>query len=68
VKLTPEGSAPVSVRAGAGYPRALIEKLPALLAEKVAVLALVILGASSTVKVKAWLVEPTELVAVSVRA
>ena len=51
-KVTPVGSAPVSVRAGFGKPVVVAVKLPATFTEKVVALALVIAGAWSTVSVK----------------
>jgi hypothetical protein len=51
-KVTPAGSAPVSVRAGFGKPVVVTVKLPGALTEKEVALALVIAGAWFTVSVK----------------
>jgi hypothetical protein len=54
VKVTPLGSVPASVRAGAGKPVAVTVNVPAAFTVNVALFALVIFGASSTVSVKFW--------------
>ena len=55
VKCTPLGSgAPPSSRAGAGYPRVVTVKVPWVPTLKVVEAALVMDGASSTVRVKDW--------------
>ena len=67
VNVTPPGSAPDSVTVALGYPVVDIEKLPVLLAAKVAALALVKAGAWSTVRVNISLVVAIGLVAVIVK-
>ena len=57
MKVTPDGSAPVSVIVGAGFPLAVTVKVPAAPTLKVAELAEVMVGATwtvFTVKVNAW--------------
>jgi hypothetical protein len=54
VKVTPLGSAPDSLRAGAGKPVVVTAKVPAVPTVNVAVLALVMAGAWSTLRVKAF--------------
>jgi len=54
VKVTPEGRAPVSENVGDGTPEAVTVKVPAVPAVKVVLLALVMAGAWSTVRVKLW--------------
>ena len=54
VKVTPAGSAPVSVRAAVGNPVVVTVNVPAWPTVKVALAALVIAGAWSTVRVKLW--------------
>ena len=66
-RVTPLGSAPVSLKVGAGLPVAVTVKLPAEPTVKVAELAEVMVGASSTVSVKFWVASgATPLVAVMV--
>jgi hypothetical protein len=50
--ITPLGSVPVTLKLGEGNPAAVAVKLPAFPTVKVAVLALVIVGASLTVRIK----------------
>lgn len=54
VKVTPEGSAPLSVKAGVGYPVVVTEKDPAAPTVNVLLEALVMEGAWSTVSVNDW--------------
>ena len=54
LKVTPLGNAPDSPRVAGGNPLAVRVKLPALPTVNVALLALVIAGAWSTVSVKLW--------------
>ena len=71
LKVTPLGSAPVSVRVGAGVPVVVTENVLAVPTVNVVLLALVIAGPAFpgfTVSVKAWVAAvPTPLAAVSVR-
>jgi hypothetical protein len=53
--VTPFGSVPLSVQVGAGVPVAVAVNVPAVPTLNVALLALVIEGAESTVSVKLWL-------------
>ena len=65
--VTPAGSAPVSVSAGVGKPPEVVTvNVPAWPTVKVVWSALVITGEDDTVRVNAWSVWPTVLVAVSV--
>jgi hypothetical protein len=67
-KVTPVGNAPDSLSVGTGEPLAVTRKLPALPTLNPMLLALVIAGPSSTVRVKPWLACcPTLLEAVNVR-
>lgn len=67
--VTPFGSGPDSVKAGVGKPDAATWNVPAPPTEKVVLLALVIAGASSTVKVKLCVaLLPIPLLAVIVMA
>ena len=67
VKVMPLGNAPVSVKVDAGKPAVITVNDPEVPTVNVAVLALVIVGASSTVSVKPWLAaEPTPLPAINV--
>src|SRR5579859_7330585 len=67
LKVTPDGSAPVSVKLGAGKPVVVTEKVPAEPTVKVVALTLLMAGALPTIKVKFWLAGvPTPLVAVMV--
>jgi hypothetical protein len=63
-RLTPLGRVPVSLNVGLGKPVAVAWKLPFVPAVKVVLFELVICGASSTVRVKFWLLDPITLVAV----
>ena len=69
-KVTPLGSAPISVRVGVGVPVVVTENVPAAPTVNVVLLALVITGAALglfTVTVKAWVAGvPTPLLAVNV--
>jgi hypothetical protein len=65
-KVTPLGSAPVSMRAGSGKPVVVTEKEPGPPTENVVALALVIEGASFTVSVKVCVALFTLLVALKV--
>jgi len=69
-KVTPLGSAPISVRVGVGVPVVVIENVPVAPTVNVVLLALVIAGAALglfTVTVKAWVAGvPTPLLAVNV--
>jgi len=69
-KVTPLGSAPISVRVGVGVPVVVTENVPAAPTVNVVLLALVIAGAALglfTVTVKAWVAGvPTPLLAVNV--
>ena len=69
-KVTPLGSAPISVRVGVGVPVVVTENVPAAPTVNVVLLALVITGAAPglfTVTVKVWVVGvPTPLFAVNV--
>ena len=67
-KVTPAGRAPLSENVGAGKPLAVTWKLSNLVTVAVALLALVSEGGWSTVRVNVWVAEPTELVAVIVKA
>ena len=53
-RVTPVGSAPDSVKVGAGKPEAVTVKLPAVPSVKVARSAEVMVGCASTVRVKVW--------------
>jgi len=67
VKVTPLGSAPVSIKEGAGKPVVITVNDAELPTVNVVLLGLVIAGASSTVKVKFWVaLVPTPLLAVKV--
>jgi len=67
LKVTPPGSAPVSLNVDAGKPDAVTVKLPAPPTVKVVLVALVIAGAWSTVNVKFCVaLVPTPLLAVNV--
>ena len=66
LKLTPVGSAPDSLRAGAGKPDALTVNDPACPTVNVWALALVNAGFSSTISVKLCVVVLNEFVAVKV--
>jgi hypothetical protein len=66
VNVTPAGSVPVSPNVGAGNPVAVTVKVPAAPTLKVALFALVIIGAWSTVSVKLCEVVPELLVALKV--
>src|SRR5579862_9090533 len=67
LKLSPEGSVPVSLNVSPGKPLAVTVKLPAVPAVNVALLALVMAGAWSIVSVNVWLAAvPTPLEAVMV--
>ena len=55
MEVTPEGKDPVSVSEGAGTPVVVTVKLPLEPTEKLALLADVIVGGASTVRVKLWL-------------
>ena len=72
VKVTPLGSAPVSlitIVAPVGKPVVVTEKVPAVPSVKVVLFALVIDGDSFTVRVKFWAgVVPAALLAVNVMA
>ena len=62
-------STPPRVRVGAGNPVVVTVKLPATPTSKVAALALVMAGASRTVRVKAWVASaPTPFAAVKLTA
>ena len=63
VKVTPAGSAPVSLSVDAGNPCATKVNLPAVPTTNVAAFGLAIAGASFTVKVKFWSTVPPALVA-----
>ena len=71
-KVTPVGSAPDSLMlmpAPVGKPVVVTEKVPAIPTVKVVLFALVIVGASLTVRVKFWAgVDPAALLAVNVMA
>ena len=71
LKVTPLGSAPVSVSDGVGVPVVVTVNVPAVPTANVVLLALVITGAAFaafTVSVKAWVVDvPTPLLAANVR-
>ena len=68
-KVTPAGSAPVSLSAGVGTPVVVTVKVPGVPTVKVALSALVIAGAWSTVSVKLWVASgSTPLAAVMVSA
>ena len=67
VKVTPAGSAPVSVRAASGVPVEDTVKVPAVPLVKVLAAAEVMAGGPSTVRVKDWVaLAPTPLAAVTV--
>jgi hypothetical protein len=66
VNVTPLGSVPISLSVGAGTPVAVTVKVPAVLAVKVVLFALVIAGPWFTVNVKFWVASgPTPLCAVN---
>src|SRR5580700_10359499 len=69
LNATPFGSVPATLNVGAGNPFAARSNEPAVPTVKVALLRLVIAGASSTMSVKLWLAAGlTPLVAVNVRS
>ena len=65
-KLTPVGKAPTSDNAGLGNPEVVTIKLPFVPTVNVVLFALVIVGASFTVKVKACELLPEALLALMV--
>ena len=68
-KVTPEGSAPVSLRAAVGKPVVVTVNVPSVPVVNVVLSALVIAGAWSTVSVKLWVASgSTPLAAVMVSA
>jgi len=66
-KVTPPGSRPDSLSVGAGKPLAVTVNVPGVLAVNVVLLALVMVGASLTVSVNAWVVLPTMFEALKTR-
>jgi hypothetical protein len=67
--VTPFGSVPVSVREGIGKPVVVTANVPVVPTVNAVLVALVMEGASFTVRVKLWLAgEPAPLLAVSVIA
>jgi hypothetical protein len=67
VKVTPAGSAPASLKAGAGDPVAVAWNVPAAPTVNVVLAALVMAGAWPIVSVKFWVAfDPTPLLAVIV--
>ena len=63
-KVTPDGSAPLSLSAAVGNACEVTVNVPLWLTGKLVVLPLVIVGAWSTVSVKLWVPLPTEFWAV----